>query len=296
MSAPSQRRAMLLVITSDDFYGRTLETLFAPAGYHVVRVSAVDEAVKDARAQGPDVVILDADLLRANAAATCARLRELPEVGRRTPLVVSATSPLTQAERRDALRAGAWHLVEAPFNPEDLILRLHVFVEAKREADSFRDSAQWDPGTGLYTVVGLRRQAVEMTSRAARTKEPLACVVFSPVTAGEAREAVLDALVRTLRELGRRSDAIGSLGQGHFAVVAPATPVAGATRMAERLAGGMEAGVRAELRAGFDVATDVSVDETDRLAVQLMEHARAAAAAARQGDRGNWLKRWGNGH
>jgi len=104
MSTSSQRRAMLLVITGDDIFGRTLETLFAPAGYHVVRVRTVDEAVQDARAQGPDVVILHADLLRADAARTCARLRELPEVGYRTPLVVSSTTPLSQAERRDALR------------------------------------------------------------------------------------------------------------------------------------------------------------------------------------------------
>ena len=102
------------------------------------------------------------------------------------------------------------------------------------------------------------------------------------------------ALVQTLRQLGRRSDAIGTLGQGHFGVVAPATPVAGATRMAERLAGGLEADVRAALRAGLDVATDVKMDETDRLAIQLMEHARAAAADARQGN-GDWLKRWQNG-
>ena len=285
---------MLLVITGDDIFGRTLETLFAPAGYHVVRVATVDEAVQDARAQGPDVVILHADLLRADAAATCARLRELPEVGHRTPLVVSSTTPMTQAERRDALRAGAWHLAEAPFNTEDLILRLKVFVEAKREADAYRDSAQWDPATGLYTVVGLRRRTVEMASRAARTGEPLACVVFSPAAAAGSREAIVAALVQTLRQLGRRSDAIGTLGQGHFGVVAPATPVAGATRMAERLAGGLEADVRAALRAGLDVATDVKMDETDRLAIQLMEHARAAAADARQGN-GDWLKRWQNG-
>jgi DNA-binding response OmpR family regulator len=296
MSTSSQRRAMLLVITGDDIFGRTLETLFAPAGYHVVRVRTVDEAVQDARAQGPDVVILHADLLRADAARTCARLRELPEVGYRTPLVVSSTTPLSQAERRDALRAGAWHLVEAPFNPEDLILRLNVFVDAKREADAFRDSAQWDPATGLYTVVGLRRRTVEMASRAARTGEPIACLVFSPAEAVATPEALVEALVRTLRELGRRSDAIGSLGHGHFGVVAPATPDAGAARMAERLAGGIEPNARAQLRAGFDVATSVKVDETDRLAVQLMEHARAAAAEARRASSGDWLKRWQNGH
>ena len=298
MSALSQPRAMLLVITADEIFGRTLETLFVPAGYHVVRVRTVDDAIQDARAQSPDVLVLDAGLLRADAAATCGRLRAMPEVGHRTPLVVASTSPLTQAERRDALRAGAWHLVEAPFNPQLLIPRLDVFVEAKREADSYRDSAQWDPATGLYTIVGLRRQAVELASRAARTKEPLACVAFSPLVEGETRDAVLEALARALRELGRRSDAIGSLGRGFFAVVAPATPATGAVRMAERLAGGVDANARTQLRAGFDVATSVDISEPDQVAVQLTEHARAAAAEARQGNGGGagWIRRWQNGH
>ena len=284
---------MVLVITGDDIFGRTLETLFMPAGYHVVRVLTVDGAVADARAQSPDVVVLDADLLRADAAATCARLRALPEVGHRTPLVVCSTSRLSPAERRDALRAGAWHLVEAPFNLEDLILRLNVFVEAKREADSYRDSAQWDPATGLYTVVGLRRRTVELASRAARTGEPLACVVFSPAAAAAGRQIVLDALAQALRELGRRSDAIGTLGGGFFAVVAPATPAPGAVRMAERLAGGVDADARVQLRAGFDVAASVEISELDQVAVRLTEHARVAAVEASGSTNGNgWLREY----
>ena len=107
---------------------------------------------------------------------------------------------------------------------------------------------------------------------------------------------MLDALVRALRELGRRSDAIGSAGHGLFGVVAPATPLAGATRMAERLAGGMEPDARTQLRAGLDVATSVKVDETDQLAVQLMEHARSAAVAATRGTNGNgWLREYRGG-
>lgn len=285
---------MLLVITSDDFYGRTLETLFSPAGYHVVRVPTVDDALQDARAQAPDVVVLHADLLRADAAATCARLRELPELGHRTPLVVTSTSRLSPAERRDALRAGAWHLVEAPFDPEDLILRLNVFVEAKREADGYRDSAQWDPVTGLYTEMGLRRRAAEIAARVARTKEPMACVVFSLSPGASKPAAALEALVKALRELGRRSDAIGSLHRGQFAVVAPATPVAGATRLAERLTGGMAPEARAQLRGGFDVALAVEADEPERVAVQLLDHARLAATEATHGN-GGWLRMYRRG-
>lgn len=287
------QNALLLVIARDDLFGRTLETLFAPAGCLVARVHTVDAAIESARTRAPDVVVLHADLLRADAAATCARLRHLPQVGHRTPLVVCSTSPLSPAERRDALRAGAWHLVEAPFNPDDLLPRLDVFVDAKREADGFRDAAFWDPITGLYTPRGIQHRAVELAALAARAKEPLACVVLSPAVAAAARDEVVDAMARALHDLGRRSDAIGWLSEGQFAVVAAATPAAGAARLAERLASGMDRGVRPDLRAGFDVA--VEVDQPIVVAPRLIDHARTAAAAAAGDTAREWLREYRGG-
>jgi PleD family two-component response regulator len=290
MDTHPERRASLLVITHDDLFGRTLETLFAPAGYHVSRAPTVDDALQRARTEALDAIVLHAELLRTDAVAICARLRELPELGRRTPLVVCSTSPLSPAERRDAFRAGAWHLVEAPFNPEDLILRLDVFLEAKREADHYRDAAFWDPLTGLYTLTGIQHRAVELAALAARAKEPLACVVLLPAVRVAARETVLEAVARALRDLGRRSDAIGSLGEGQFAVVAPATPAAGAAKLAQRFAGGMDVGVRPDLRAGFDVAA--LVDQPTLVAPRLIDHARVAAAAAAIDGAGAWLREY----
>ena len=290
MVGPAQRQASLLIITRDDLFGRTLETLFAPAGYHVSHAPAVDDAIQRARTQAPDAIVLHAELLRTDAVAICARLRDLPELGRRTPLVVCSTSPLSPAERRDAFRAGAWHLVEAPFNPEDLLLRLNVFLEAKREADHYRDAAFWDPLTGLYTVTGIQHRAVELAALAARAKEPLACVVLSPSVAAAAHEAVLEAVTRALRELGRRSDAIGSLGEGQFAVVAPATPAAGAARLAERFARGVQQGLRPDLRAGFDVAD--TIDQPTLVAPRLIDHARRAAREAMENNADHWIREY----
>lgn len=282
--------ASLLVITPDDLFGRTLETLFAPAGYTVSLAAGVDDGMRRARRQAPDVVLLHAELLRTDAAATCARLRELPELGHRTPLVVCSTDPLSPAERRDALRAGAWHLLEAPFNPEDLLPRLEVFIQAKREAESFREAAFWDPATGLYTPFGIQHRAVEMAWLAARAKEPLACVVLSPAAVSAARDALLQAVAQTLRDLGRRSDAIGSLGEGLFAVVAPGTPKPGAARLAERVASGVNSVVRPDLRAGFDVAP--TVDQPTVVAPRLIDHARLAAEEATRDGANGWLREY----
>jgi DNA-binding response OmpR family regulator len=291
MALAEPMRASLLVITPDDLFGRTLETLFAPAGYEVIRVPVVEDAMQRARRRTPDVVLLHAELLRTDAAATCARLRELPELGHRTPLVVCSTDPLSPAQRRDALRAGAWHLLEAPFDPADLLPRLEVFAQAKREAEKFRQAAFWDPVTGFYTPLGIQHRAVELASLAARAREPLACVVLSPAVASVAREPLLEGVARALRDLGRRSDAIGSLGDGQFAVVAPATPAPGAARLAERVASGVDVIIRPDLRAGFDVAANV--DQPTAVALRLIDHARRAAFEAGQSGPATWIRAYG---
>lgn len=289
MDSGSHRQPSLLIITRDDLFGRTLETLFAPGGYQVRHVPDVDDAIQRALIRAPDAIVLHAELLRSDPVAICARLREFPELGHRTPLVVCSTSPLTPAERRDALRAGAWHLVETPFDPEDLILRLEVFLEAKREGDQYRDAVLRDPSTGLYTSAGIRQRAVDLAVLAARAKEPLACVVLSPAVAA-VHDAVSGAVSQALRELGRRSDAIGSLGDGQFAVVAPATPAAGAAQLATRLAQGVNLNLRPLLRAGFDVAD--TVDEPTVVAPRLIDHARRAATEAMNATADAWIREY----
>ncbi len=90
----------------------------------------------------------------------------------------------------------------------------------------------------------------------------MVCVVIaaSP-TIGAAeerlREAVQD-LARTLRAVGRASDAIGRLGQTEFAIVAPDTDSEGAVRLVDRITAAVReqladrGGPPFELRAGYE--------------------------------------------
>lgn len=281
-------RGTLLLITRDSLLGRALESAFAPAGYQVTHAGTPIEAVEVAGREPPDAVVLHADLLQADPSAAFSWLRQSPEIGRRTPLVVVATSRLTAGERRDAIRAGAWYLAEMPFSPADLANQLDVFVAAKREAERYRNVALLDPATGLYTPAGIRHRALELASLVARAHQPLACVVFSPATSATVRDMVLQAIVQSLRDLGRRSDAVGELGDGKYIVVAPATPAQGATQLAERFARSMHRDLRQHLRAGYDVADPV--DQPALVAPRLIDHARQAAEACVAGNGDQWLR------
>src|SRR5438132_186587 len=84
--------------------------------------------------------------------------------------------------------------------------------------------------------------------------ESLTDVALAPVTADGQNADAVDLLAEVLRGTARRSDAIGRVGPGEFAVIAPGTDRAGAVLLAERLARGVKtlAGATPGLRAGYD--------------------------------------------
>jgi len=91
---------------------------------------------------------------------------------------------------------------------------------------------------------------------------------------------------QVLQASGRTSDCVGSLGQGEFAVLAPATAAVGAARMAQRLARALEtAGPRPagvpplRVHAGYDAVPDVH--QTPVEPASLLEHAGTALRQAR---------------
>src|SRR2546428_9046129 len=90
-----------------------------------------------------------------------------------------------------------------------------------------------DDLTGLYTAVGLARRARELIFQASHHNTSAACVVFAPVLEGEPSVELVRVVGRTFQAGGRRSDAIGRVGQGAFAVVAPASDAVGAVKLVQ---------------------------------------------------------------
>src|SRR6266704_3586873 len=112
------------------------------------------------------------------------------------------------------------------------------------------------------------------------------CVTFAPALEGEPSVELLQVVGRTFHAGGRRSDAIGRVGQGEFAVVAPGTDAVGAVKLAERFRRAMPT---PELRAGYDAVGNVRytpVEPKDLLA-------RAARALQLAKAEGKWIRAFG---
>src|SRR5436190_12044765 len=185
-------------------------------------------------------------------------LRDDVHVGPGTPLLFIPPQRPSSPQHHAALRAGVWEFLRHPFNAEEIAAKLDTYVLLKLDSDRARRETSVADAAGFYTVRGLALRAQELTLQAFHHAEPLACVALAPGTCDGRNGDAVEVFAGVLRATGRRSDAIGRVGPGEFAVIAPGTDRAGAVLLAERLAravttaagSGSRAG--AGLRAGYD--------------------------------------------
>ncbi|HEU4700385.1 MAG TPA: response regulator [Gemmatimonadales bacterium] len=309
----TSRPPLVLIANDQEWSARSLESILGPNGYAVVRAYTGQQALERARAAQPDLIILDAQMPDMHGFDVCRALRSDPRFSATTPIVITTAGPSGRAQRLEAYRAGAWEFLGQPLDGEALLLKLRTFVQSKLEVDRMRDESLLDQATGLYNMRGLARRAREIGSEAFRRHEALACVVFSPegedepgsplgasAVAGaashagadgdgagaegpsEVAERLAERVGQLCRKAGRSSDAIGRLGPGEFAVIAPATGPDGAVRLVERLSDSLEAtpipvrgGDRhVRIRAGYCAVPDFAESPVD--AIELLLRATTA--------------------
>ncbi len=291
--APRSRPPLTLIANSQEWHSRSLESILGPHGYAVIRAYTGKQALERAATARPDLIILDSDLPDRDGFEVCRDLRNDPNIGASTPIIMTSPGHPSRQKRLEALRAGAWDFIGSALDGEELPLRLDAFVRARQEVERAREESLLDELTGLYSMRGLARRARELGSQSFRQREAFACIVLTPIMPdaseaerAQAAETIAD-LAAVLRETGRTSDAIGMLGPREFAVVAQGTDSAGAVRLAERLAEAASlslgsSGLR--VAAGYDAVTnyhDAPIDPSDMLmrASMAMRQSRSDALA-----------------
>ncbi len=296
---------LVLIANDQEWSARSLESILGPNGYAVVRAYTGQQALERARTSQPDIIILDAQMPDIHGFEVCRALRSDPRFSTTTPIVITTSGPSGRTQRLEAYRAGAWEFLGQPLDGEALLLKLHTFLQSKRQVDLLREENLLDSGTGLYNMRGLARRAREIGSDAIRRREALACVVFAPESELETtdEEAPEEELVRmsdqvgaVFRQVGRVSDAIGRLGPTEFAVIAPATGADGAVRLVNRLGGAVEAtripvrgGERSvRVKAGYCAVPDFAESSVD--AVELLLRATTALRDLRSGGEGDRIR------
>jgi DNA-binding response OmpR family regulator len=99
------------------------------AGHQVVGVADGLAAVAAARAEAPDVAIVDVSMPGLSGIQVCSALREHPATAGIPVILLSARAHADDSET--GLRAGAVDYVTKPFSPRELVQRVESLLETR---------------------------------------------------------------------------------------------------------------------------------------------------------------------
>ncbi|MGH7699544.1 MAG: response regulator, partial [Gemmatimonadales bacterium] len=156
---------MILVASDREPSATEAERALSRHGHTVFRAHTPRIALEAARSAQPDVVLVDRHLAQTDPLALCRSLRDDPEVGPSTPILMITGDRPNLAEHRAAIRAGVWEFLVEPYHPDELTGRVDAYVLALMDLRKTAAGPLTD-ATGLYTTDGLARRARELAMQA----------------------------------------------------------------------------------------------------------------------------------
>ncbi|BDG06407.1 GGDEF domain-containing protein [Anaeromyxobacter oryzae] len=286
-----------LVIADDEPDAREALSLVLGPEYEVLTASDGLEAVDLARAERPDVVLLDVNMPRLDGFQALERLRGDPATAEIPVIFVSARSD--DAVKVRSLDLGAVDYLQKPFSERELRARVERTLRLVRSQTALRELAQTDALTGLANLRAFRARLDEEVKRARRYRTPLTCVMadmdqLKPINdelGHAAGDRAIAAVAAVLRHELRETDFGARYGGDEFVLLLPHTTAEEGRVFAERACARLretllEVGGRPlTLGASFGVAC-LAPGAGDDAPEALVHAADAALYAAKRAGRG----------
>jgi diguanylate cyclase (GGDEF)-like protein len=271
----------LVLVIDDDPDLRTLATIELSDDFGVIAAEDGRRGVELARAQNPDVVLLDMLMPGMDGAQVLDALKSDESTSHIPVIFLSALSDLDQ--RVAGLDSGAVDWITKPYEAREL--RARVAAAARRGPARWAAAPGRDPVTGLHTEDSFLMRLKEEQSRSRRNSQPFSLLLieiddFDDLDregVGRGNAALRD-VATVLRSTLRASDRSFRRGDGEFAALLPDADVATAALAAERLmrAFGVEGRGTATLSVG------VAEHSAGRGGELLLDRATAALQRARE--------------
>jgi two-component system, cell cycle response regulator len=297
----------VLVAHMDTEVRRRARQLLEPEGYEVLEADTAARALELCRAEGPAVVLLGEDMMSPDGTPLLDSIKRDIDLFRTGVVLVS--SDLALESTQAALRRGAQDVLRNPFEPGELIARVHAAERTKTLQEELDEQSRrlealifGDELTGLPNRRFVLTQLSALVSGAKRHERPFSVLMididhFKQIndTYGHAAgDAVLATVAGTLRERLREEDWVGRLGGEEFAALLPDEDLEAAAVVAESLRHAIEnMGVRLEdqgeiLRVTVSVgyATLEAGEDADGVLRRADDALYAAKAGGRNATRG----------
>ncbi len=261
----------LILVADDEAINRALiQRRLEREGYRVLTAREGGEAVRMAREELPDLVILDVMMPGMDGLDACRALKE-DERTRDIPVIFLSARDETEM-KVSGLGLGADDYISKPFEAAELIARVHVRIRLKQERDQLRTSAEQaqeramtDALTKLLNRHALTHTLARESAEARRYGRPLSCLmvdldIFKTIndTYGHATgDLVLRQIAAVLREAVRGADTVFRYGGEEFLVLLPETDLAGALALGEKIRAAAEGRLFGESVRAFDLTLSI---------------------------------------
>jgi DNA-binding NarL/FixJ family response regulator len=211
-------RAGSVVIADDD--GQSAATVAAAlqrAGYSTIEVSTGGEALEAARSEGTGLLLLEVNLPDMTGYEVCRMLRD---EGDELPIFFLSGTRTDSVDRVAGLLLGADDFIVKPFDPNELVARVHRHVRRGASAPRSRQSRH------APTLTRREDQILALLTRGRSSKEIARELSISPKTVATHVQNLLGKLdVHSRAELVARAYLLGLVdpeGGGRRLTVAPA--------------------------------------------------------------------------
>src|SRR5918994_1497543 len=121
---PRERTSRVLVVEDERDVAELLRYNLAKEGFDVVVAPHGSDALRAAREQQPDIILLDIMVPQLNGWEVCRRLKEDPET-RAIPIIM-VTGRVEEGDKVLGFEVGADDYVTKPFSPRELVARVRA--------------------------------------------------------------------------------------------------------------------------------------------------------------------------
>ena len=248
-------KAKILLVEDSKSQAEVAKTFLEGQGYEVLWVEDGKSAIKSAKTQPVDLILLDLVLPDISGNEVC-RWLKVNQDTRGIPIIMLTVKGAT-TDKVTSLEAGADDYLPKPYNEIELNARIYASLRTKALQDELRLKnrqleemlerveflALTDPLTELFNRRHFERVLENEFGRTVRYKSPLTCMMldidnFKRINdqfGHRAGDSVIREIAQTIRRCVRETDTVARWGGEEFVMLLPETVKENALQLGLRL-------------------------------------------------------------